>query len=436
MDGFTLALVGMAAMFAMILLHVPIGISMLLVGVVGIAQFIGFSSVLPLVAAETVTAIGSESLAVIAMFLLMGTFATVAGLSGDLFRVAYAVLGHRPGGLAAAAITGCAGFGAICGSSVATTATMSRVAIPEMTRRHYDSGFAAGSVAAGGTLGILIPPSVIMVLYAVLTENSPLALFVAGLIPGIIAVVFYIVAIEITVRRKPLLAPPGERLSWAERWSVIRGAWRAFVVIGAVSFGIYGGVFTVLEAASVGAALTFLFALGSGRLDRKVFSASLIETAANTCMIFVIIIGAKVFGRFLAFTRAPDVVVTMIETAVPEPMLIILILLIVYIILGSIFDTVAAMVITLPFVYPLVVTTLGFDPIWWGIVMVMVMEIGMVTPPIGINVFVIYGVTRTIPLRRIYAGILPYLIADFARLALVVLVPSLALFLPVALGYM
>ena len=434
--GFTVALVGLGAMFAMIVLHVPIGVAMLLVGGAGIASFIGFDRMVSLVAAETYTAIGSESLAVIAIFLLMGTFATVAGLSADLFRVANAFIGHRKGGLAAATIGGCAGFGAICGSSVATTATMARVAIPEMTRRRYEGGFAAGSVAAGGTLGILIPPSVIMVLYGVLTENSPLALFAAGLVPGIVAVVFYLVAIEAAVRLRPDIAPAAERMPWAERRAVVLGAWRAIVVILGVSVGIYGGVFTVLEAASVGAALTFVFALASGNLTRETFSASLIETAGNTCLIFVIIIGANVFGRFLAFTRAPDVIVTWIELSGLAPWAIIVALLVLYIILGSIFDTVAAMVITLPFVYPLVVGSLGLDPIWWGVVMVMVMEIGMVTPPIGINVFVIHGVTKSISLSRIYRGILPYLFADFARLALVVAVPSLAIALPTMLGYM
>jgi C4-dicarboxylate transporter DctM subunit len=435
-DGFSLATTGLVAMFLLIVLHVPIGIAMLLVGGYGISQYIGFGRTVSLVAAETVTAIGSESLAVVAVFLLMGTFATRAGLSADIFRVANAFIGHRPGGLAAATIGGCAGFGAICGSSVATTATMARIAIPEMTGRRYGEGFAAASVAAGGTLGILIPPSVIMVLYAVLTENSPLALFAAGLVPGLIAVVFYLVAIEVAVRRRPDMAPAGARMSWPERWRTVAGAWRAIAVILAVAVGLYGGVFTVLEAASVGAALTFLFALMSGRLTREAFAEDLIETAANTCLIFVIIIGANVFGRFLAFTRAPDAIVTAIEAAELAPWVIVLILLGVYIVLGSIFDTVAAMVITLPFVYPLVVDSLGFDPIWWGIIMVMVMEIGMVTPPIGINVFVIHGVARSIPLRRIYGGLAPYLVADFARLGLVALFPPLAIWVPKALGYM
>lgn len=435
-DGFSLALLGLAVMFALMVLHVPIGIAMLLVGGAGIAQYIGFSRMLSLVAAETTTAIGSESLAVIAIFLLMGTFATIAGLSADLFRIAFAFFGHRPGGLATATIGGCAGFGAICGSSVATTATMAKIAIPEMARRRYDQGFAAGAVAAGGTLGILIPPSVILVLYGVLTENSALALFAAGLLPGIIAVIFYMVAIEIALRCRAGLAPPGERLSWSERWRIVAQGWRAILVIVAVAVGLYGGVFTVLEAASVGAALTFLFALTSGKLSWVLFSKSLIETAANTCLIFTIIIGANVFGRFLAFTRAPDVIVTTIEAAQLSPLMIIVLLLAVYIVLGSIFDTVAAMVITLPFVYPLVVGSLGFDPIWWGIVMVMVMEIGMVTPPIGLNVFVLHGVAKHIPLTSIYRGISPFLIADFARLALVAAVPAISLTLPRALGYM
>jgi len=435
-SSFELAIVGLVVMFALIVLHVPIGVAMLLVGVVGIAQFIGFDRAISVISAETYSAIGSESLAVIAIFLLMGTFATVAGLSSDLFRIANACLGHRRGGLAMATIGGCAGFGAICGSSVATTATMSRIAIPQMTGRNYEGGFAAGSVAAGGTLGILIPPSVIMVLYAVLTENSPLALFVAALVPGLIAVALYLVAIEVTARRRPGLAPPAEKMPWPERWRVIRSGWRAIVVIIGVSVGIYGGIFTVLEAASVGAALTFFFALFSGNLTRRAFANCLIETAGNTCLIFVIIIGANVLGRFLAFTRAPDIIVNNIEAMGLAPWLILLILMVFYIILGSIFDTVAAMVITLPFTYPLVVGSLGMDPIWWGIVMVMVMEIGMITPPIGINVFVIHGVTREISLSRIYAGIVPYLVADFVRLGLVVALPVLAIGLPKLLGYM
>jgi tripartite ATP-independent transporter DctM subunit len=291
-------------------------------------------------------------------------------------------------------------------------------------------------VAAGGTLGILIPPSVIMVLYGVLTETSPLALFVAGFIPGLIAIVLYMAAIEVAVRLRPDIAPPGTRMPWGERVRVLIGAWRAIFVIVAVAVGLYGGVFTVLEAASVGAALTFAFALASGRLTREVFAASLIETAANTCLIFVIVIGANVFGRFLAFTRAPMALVQWIEGTGMGPELIIVALLIMYIILGSIFDTVAALVITLPFVFPLVVGSLGFDPVWWGIVMVMVMEIGMVTPPIGINVFVIHGVMRDIPLGTIFRGLGPYLAADFARLALVTAVPWLALVMPRALGYM
>lgn len=436
MEWFIIAMVGMAIMFGLILLHVPIGISMLIVGTFGVAHFIGFDRALSLVAAETTTAIGSESLAVVAIFLLMGSFATVAGLSADLFRVAYAFIGHRPGGLAAATIGGCAGFGAICGSSVATTATMARIGLPEMTNRRYDQGFAAGSIAAGGTLGILIPPSVLMILYAVLTETSPLALFAAGLIPGIVAVIFYFIVIEVVVRWKPHLAPAGPRLSWSERWSIVRSAWRALFVIAAVAFGIYGGVFTVLEAASVGAALTFIFAVASGKMDRKVFVDTLEETARNTCLIFVIIIGAKVFSRFLAFTRAPDVIVDWIAMAGMEPWMILLVLLAIYIVLGSIFDTVAAMVITLPFVFPLVVGELGMDPIWWGIVMVMVMEVGMVTPPIGINVFVLHGVAKHIPLTKIYAGIGPFLVADFARLLLITFVPGIAIFLPTLLGYM
>ena len=435
MDGFTLAMVGLAVMFGLILLHVPIGIAMAGVGFWGVVEFTNWRAGLSVASSEVSSAIGNEGFAVIALFLLMGAFASVAGLSADIFRIANAFVGHRRGGLAQATVAGCGGFGAVCGSSVATTATMARIALPEMTRRSYQPHFAAGAVASGGTLGILIPPSVIMVLYAVLTENSPLTLFAAGLVPGLIAIALYFVAIEIYVRIWPESGPAADRLSWAERGRAVAQSWRAIVIIAAVSVGIYSGIFTVIEAASVGAGLTLIFAVLSGRMTRRIFFDNLLETAGNTCLIFVIIIGAKIFRTFMGYTRAPEALIDWIEMIGLEPFAIILVLLLMYIILGSIFDTVAAMVITLPFVYPLVVDTLGYNAIWWGIMMVMVMEVGMITPPIGINVFVLHAVAKNLTLTQIYRGISPFLIADFIRLFLVAAIPALALALPAWLGY-
>jgi tripartite ATP-independent transporter DctM subunit len=363
----------------------------------------------------------------------MGSFAAAAGLSADIYRLAYALIGHRPGGLVLATIGGCAGFGAVCGSSVATAATFARIALPEMLKRKYEPGLAAGSIAAGGTLGILIPPSVIMVMYAVLTEQFVLALFVAAIVPGLIAVLLHFIAIAIYVRINPDAAPAATRLSWRERLAIVRQCWAVIVLAAAVSGGLYTGVFTVSEAAAVGAGLAFLFTALRGRLTRAVFMEVLGETAANTGLIYVIMIGASIFTYFVTLSHMPQASIELIQSWALSPLMIMLLLSILYVILGGIFDEVAAMVITLPFVFPLVISA-GFDPVWFGIYNVMIIEIGMIAPPIGVNVFVLHGMARTIPLMTIYRGIVPFLMADVVRLALLVLFPALALWLPQTLG--
>lgn len=432
LDPITVCLLGLGGMFVLIALQVPIGIAMAVAGVVGVGILVGFEPALALFSIEAASAISNEGLAVVALFLVMGSFATIAGLSQDLYRLAYALLGHRPGGLSAATILGCAGFGAVCGSSVATTATMTKMALPEMRKRGYSLSLATGSIASGGTLGILIPPSVIMVLYGVLTEQFIIALFIAAIVPGVIAVVLYLASVELTVRRKPEAGPPGPRLSWAERLQILRGSWRVLLVAGIVSGGLYGGVFTVTEAAAVGAALSL--AMSFGRMDWSTFVAGLMEAAGNTCMVFVIIIGASIFAYFVSLSGAPDAMVSAIQSSGLEPFAIILLLLLMYLILGSVFDTIAAMVITLPFVFPLV-TDLGYSPIWWGVMMVMAMEVGMITPPIGINVFVLKGTAADVPLGTIYRGVTPFVVADLIRLVLMALAPGLALWLPQYLGW-
>ena len=433
MDPLTLGLIGLLAMFVLIGLHVPIGIAMAFCGVVGVGLLVGWQPATALFSIEAASAMSNESLAVVAIFLVMGSFANMAGLSRDLYRLAYALIGHRPGGLCTATIFGCAGFGAVCGSSVATTATMARMALPEMRNRGYSMSLASGSIASGGTLGILIPPSVIMVLYGVLTEQFVIALFTAAIVPGLVAVVFYVIAIEIKVALDPEAGPPGPRLSMAERWQALRASWRVVLVATVVSGGIYTGIFTVTEAASVGAALSLFMALG--RMTVKDFVDGLLEAAASTCMIFVIIIGASIFSYFVSLSGAPDALINGISGMGLHPLMVIALLIVMYLVLGSIFDTVAAMVITLPFVLPLV-TGMGFDPIWWGVVMVMAMEIGMITPPIGINVFVLKGAADDLTLGQIYRGVTPFLIADVARLAILAVMPSLALWLPQQLGWL
>jgi C4-dicarboxylate transporter, DctM subunit len=435
MDPISTGLIGLAAMFALIALHVPVGIAMGVVGVVGCGLIIGWGPALSLVGTEPSSAISSEGLAVIAMFLLMGSFAHAGGLSGELYRLAYAFIGHRRGGLAMATIGACAGFGAVCGSSVATAATMANVALPEMLARKYSRELAAGTIASGGTLGMIIPPSVLMILYGILTENSIIALFLAGVVPGLIAVVGYLGAVAVYTRLYPESAPLGPRATWGERRKTTFDSWAVILLAAVVSGGIYSGVFTVTEAASVGAVIAFGISFVRGRLTRLTILSCFGETAANTGLIFVIIIGASVFSYFATLSGLPGATVEWIQSLNLPPYVVILMLQVMYLILGSIFDTVAAMVLTLPFVYPLI-TSMGFDPIWWGVINIVVMEIGMITPPIGINVFVLHGVAKDLPLGVIFRGIVPFLIADLLRLLLLTFLPGLSIWLPRITGWM
>lgn len=433
-DPLTTGLLGLLAMFVLILLQVPVGVAMGVVGVVGTGLIIGFEPALTLLATEPSAAMAAEGLAVIAMFLLMGNFAHVGGLSQELYRLAHAWLGHRRGGLIFATIGACAGFGAVCGSSVATAATMARIALPQMLQRGYSKSLAAGSIAAGGTLGMIIPPSVVMILYAVLTENSIIALFLAAVIPGLLAVLFYFVAIAVTVRFYPQLAPVGDRVSWPERRRITRQNWAVLLLATVVSGGIYSGIFTVSEAASVGASVALLLSILRKRLNKNSFLECLGDTARNTGLIFVIIIGASVFSYFATLSGLPAAIVEWINSLGLAPILVILLLQVFYLILGSVFDTIAAMVLTLPFVYPLIIE-LGYDPVWWGVVNIVVIELGMITPPIGINVFVLHGMARDLPLTTIFKGVIPFVIADLARLLLLTLIPALSLWLPRTLGW-
>jgi len=431
MDPITLGLLGMGGMFLMIALHVPIGVAMGLAGFVGVGFLIGWDPAVSLFGTEPSSKISSEELAVLALFLLMGSFAGLAGLAADMYKLFYAFVGHRPGGLAMATIGGCAGFGAVCGSSVATAATFTRVALPEMLDRNYQPTLAGGSIAAGGTLGMIIPPSLVMIIYGILTEEFIIALFAAAIIPGLISVVFYFITIAIYVRIKPESGPPGPRMPWSERCKVAAECWGIVFLAAVVSGGIYSGVFTVTEAASVGATIAFGFAVARGKVTWQSFLNALRETAGNTGMIYVIIMGASIFAYFVTLSHLPDAVVTGINSLGLPPLAVVTLFLLMYLVLGSVFDTVAAMVITLPFVFPVIVE-LGYDPVWWGVINVVAMEIGMITPPIGMNVFVLHGVAKTLPLKTIFAGILPFFCADVVRLAVITIFPGVVLWLPKA----
>jgi tripartite ATP-independent transporter DctM subunit len=434
MDPFLIALLGFLGMFVLIGLHIPIGIAMAVAGLVGFGVLVGWQPAVSLLGSGPVAVFSNVDLAVIPVFLLMGSLASVSGLSADIYRLAYAMVGHRQGGLASATIFGCAGFAAVCGSSIATAATMGRVALPEMLKRGYSPALATGTIAAGGTLGILIPPSLIMVIYAFLTEQFVITLFVAALIPGLIAVVVHLLAVEAVVWWNPKAGPAGGRTTWSERLVVLKECWGVIALILCVAISIYGGVFTVNEAASLGAALAFAFTVARGKLSWQTVWQVTRETATNTGLLYLIIAGASIFSSFVAVSKMPEALVTLISSWELHPLAVIFALIAAYIILGSVFDELAAMVITLPFVLPLIVG-MGYHPVWWGIVMVITIEIGLIAPPIGVNVFVLYGIAEKIPLRTIYWGIVPFFFAELACIVLLILFPELVLWLPRVAGY-
>lgn len=433
MDPIIVAVIGVVFMFVLILLQVPIGIAMAVTGVLGFGVLQGFKPAVTIISTEASGAIANGDLAVIPLFLLMGNFATVGGHSTDIYNLAYAFLGHRKGGLALSTIAGCGFFGAVCGSSTATAATFGKVALPEMLERKYTPHFAAGCIAAGGTLGSLIPPSVILIVYAVMAEEFIITLFIAAIIPGLISIGSYFIAIMAYLGINPDAGPPGPRMTWPDRFKTMGRCWGVILILVVVVGGIYGGVFTVTEAAAFGAVLSFVFALGRKKMTINQFWDALTGTALSTAMIYGIIIGANIMTYFVTVTRMPDVVVGLISGLELPTFMILAVLLIVYLMLGSIFDTVAAMLITLPFVLPLI-TSMGYSPIWWGIVNVVVIEIGMITPPIGLNVFVLHGVAPDLPLSTIFRGIVPFLLADIGRLIILVAFPILILWLPNILG--
>lgn len=424
------ALAGLAALYALVAASIPLAVAMGTVGIFAFGALTAPDAALSVVGSEATAAFANMDLAAVPMFLLMGGFAMMAGLASDVFRVAFAFLGHRRGGLCYAAIASCAGFGAISGSSLATTATVGQTALGEMRKRGYAPSFITGTIAAGGTLGALIPPSIVLIVYAVLTDLPIRDLFVAAAIPALLTVALYLLTVTVTVRLKPSLAPTSERHSRKERLAALAGCWRAVLLFVAVIGGLYGGVFTTYEAAAVGAGLAFAMAIASGRMTRKALFDLLLETTANTAMIYLIIIGANIFGYFITITQFPQELTSIILESSISPALAILVLIAMYLVLGSVFDTMAAMLITVPFVAPLVIG-LGYDPIWWGIMTLVVVEVGMITPPIGMNVFVLKGVVGdSVGLGAIFRGILPFVAADLVRIALLALLPILSLWLP------
>ena len=433
MSGFALAVLCFVVLLALIFVRVPIGLAMLLTGFVG--NWLVMGSWLPLLAglkSQTYDTFSSYSLSVVPLFLLMGQFATRGGMSEALFAAAAAWLGHRRGGIAMAAIGACAGFGAICGSSLATAATMANVALPEMRRHGYAGSLATGCLAAGGTLGILIPPSVVLVIYAILTEQNIVKLFVAAFVPGILAALGYILTVAIYVRLVPGAATPMARASAARRWRSLVQVWPVLLIFLAVIGGIYAGWFTPTEGAAVGAAGTGLLAWRSGRLGRAGLRDCLLDTAVATGMIFFIVLGAAVFNTFLALTQMPQMAADWVAAAAIDPWLVLALILLSYLAFGCVMDSLSMILLTVPIFFP-IVGGLDFGlpveetAIWFGILVLVTVELGLITPPVGLNIFIINSLAPDVPLGDSFRGVLPFIASDVVRIALLAAVPAISL---------
>jgi tripartite ATP-independent transporter DctM subunit len=434
MSGSALAIAGFAVMLLLIAARMHIGLAMLIVGMVGYIHLNGFLPFIAYMKTNTYQQFANYTLSVIPLFIMMGAFAERSGLSTALFRAASAFLGHLRGGLAMACIAACAGFGAICGSSVATTATFGRATIPEFDRYKYDGGLSTATVAVGGTLGILIPPSVILVVYAISTEQNIAKLFMAAFIPGILAAIFYIITIMIVTARNPALAPTHDPVPWGERLKLLASIWPVMLVAIIVVGGIYGGVFTPTEGAAVGAVAMLLVGVFQRLLGPREIIESLRQTAETTGMIFIILLGSEVFNAFLTLTQLPTDAAAWISGLGMPPYVVLIALLAFYILLGAVMDELAMLLLTLPVFFP-IVSALDFGipsdevAIWFGILVLIVVGIGLTAPPIGLNVFVISAIAKHHSIRSTYSMVLPYIVADIIRLALVIALPGLALWM-------
>ena len=424
----TEALIGFAVMLALAFLRLPIAFAMGLVGVAGFAWKVSWPAAFAMTSSVTYETGLSYGFSVVPLFILMGNLVARAGMSEELYNASYAFLGHRRGGLAMSTIVACGGFSAICGSSVATAATMAKVAVPPMRRYGYSDALASGSVAAGGTLGILIPPSIIMVVYGILTNQNIGKLFIAGLLPGVLAITCYLLAISVTVRLDPKSGPPGERMPWPRRIDALRNVWGVLFLFVLVLGGIYGGVFTANEAAGIGAGGAFIFALIRTGWNWRFYRDVMVESAVTTAMLFSILIGALLFANFINMTSMPAELLAVTDRFATYPLLVIFAICLIYVALGCVLESMSMVLLTVPLFYP-VVAHLGFDLIWFGIIVVVVTEISLISPPVGLNVFVLRSVLPDIPTRTIFRGVMPFFAADLVRLGLLVVFPAISLYL-------
>lgn len=425
----TVALIGFAAIFILALMRVPLAFAMGIVGFAGIGFTRGWNPAFAS-AAQVVYETGfAYTLSVIPLFILMGNFVARAGLAHELFQAAYSFIGHLRGGLAHATVAACAGFGAICGSSIATAATMSKVAYPSMRKLGYSDSLSTGVMAAGGTLGIMIPPSTIMVIYGIVTETNIGKLFAAGVIPGLMTAALLMLAIVYMVSRDPEHAPAGQRSTWPERWRALRGIWGVLVLVLVVLGGIYGGFFTATEGAGFGAAGAFLFATLRGRLSLRSLYEVLVESARTTAMLFTLLIAATLFANFVNFTTLPGDLKDWITHMGLSPIMVVVAMMAVYVLLGTVMEELTMVLLTIPLFFP-IVTSMGFDPIWFGVLIVMIVQIGLISPPVGMNLFVLNALLPGVGLANIFRGCWPFVVVMVLMLGVLIAFPSLSLWLP------
>ncbi|MCH8182581.1 MAG: TRAP transporter large permease [Proteobacteria bacterium] len=429
MEPLTIGILAFAIMLVMMFAGVPIGFAMGLAGFGGIAAIRGFDPALNLLGQTAFETAVTHNLSIIPLFVLMGYFATNSGLSADLYRAFNVWFGHRRGGLALATIGACGSFAAICGSSIATAATMSQVAMPEMRRYKYDDRLATGSIAAGGTIGILIPPSVILALYGILTETNIGDLFLAGVVPGLLTVVGFMITISILTNINPALGPRGAKSTALQKLLAFRETWGMLVLFGLVIGGIYLGVFTPTEAAGIGAMGAFLLAVLRRRMTPKLFLSCLVDTVGTTAMLFTILIGAIFLNNLLILSDMARALSNWVDGLAMSDTWIMVVILLIYVVLGFALDALAMVLLTVPIFFPIVLG-LGFDPIWFGIIVVMVVELALITPPVGMNMFVIKGMVPDVPLSTIYAGVLPFAVAQAILIGIIFAFPEIATWLP------
>ena len=423
------AVLGFVVLFALMLLRVPVGMAMGLVGVTGYAYLTGGVPALKLVGQTSMRTVTSYQFGVIPMFLLMGAFVSHSGISRELFRAANTFVGHRKGGLGLATIVSCGGFAAISGSSVATAATFSAVAYPEMRRYGYPQSFATGVIAAGGTLGAMLPPSTVLAVYALITQQDVGKLFQAGILPGLLAMTMYMLTIAVIVRVRPNFLPTAPKASWEQRLAGVKDVWAPLTLFLLVIGGLYGGVFTPTEAGGMGASGAFILGVLRGRLDGKAIRASLLQATRTAAAVFTVLIGALLFGYFLTITQVPQKVMEFLTGLGVGAYGVLALIMLMYLVLGCLMDALAMIILTVPIIFP-VVTALGFDPIWFGVIIVMTVELGLIHPPVGMNVFVIKSVIHDVTFSSIFKGVLPFIATDILRLIILIAFPIIALWLP------